>query len=444
MSFSIFAQQIQDCTGALISPINGAVNIDGRDGYFQLVVQQDQLFDIDAVGFNVTITRALGPPTQIVQNGVGVNGFPGFGGNAGVGSNFAGITVFIGNLLTPPRTPYSPSPFPPAPDLPTLWQSYEVVTLHFECVSTPAGESYSQDFVFTCGDHFAPGFTAVNPASAAINVPLNQVVTMSLRDDPAGAGIDGTTLVLQADPGSGVFETVYDAGGGGFQAPYNGGSIIAPAGNGFDFSVVRTGGWLSYTGANAVSFQFSTCQDLATPVNTDVPQYGFFQLATPGLSFTPNPADGGHVSLFAFGYLDILETGLNIGDPVLHTLTYQINGAGPVHTIYNGAIDPAWSLFFSSPAFQTTRAAFFPNAGVPGNPHNGDSLVFTAFADVPGLDPGSSFTWHWIFDAAVTVAGKKYAIETPDPFTFIVRTSLDGNPADCDFTLGIWGLGLLE
>lgn len=426
MSFSVLTQQIQDCTGAVVSPITGATNIDGRTGFFQITVQQDQGFNIDAVGFNVTATRTLGPPTQIIQNGVFVNGFTGTGG---VGSNFASIQLFISSQGHPPLLPYGVSFATPY----SLWESNESVTLHFECTSTPAAESFSQDFTFTTGDKAFPGLTANNPANGATNVPLNQVVTMSIRDDSAGDGINGANLVLQVDPGQGSYETVYDSTMGGFQAPYNAGSTITPVGNGFDFSITRTGGWLPFTGFG-VTFQFTTLRDLATPPNVadGFASFGFTQVAIPGMTFQPNPIAGTAVyppTMQATtggsgnGYFDITETGAGLGNPVIENLSYQINGAGPSYPIVTaGVINPGWSVFYTNPGSQVTRTSLSLNGVIPGVPAIGDTLNFTVFADIPGNDPGHTFTWNWVLGGQIQYSTTPVngAINQPQNVTMVV------------------------
>lgn len=173
---------------------------------------------------------------------------------------------------------------------------------------------------------------------------------------------------------------------------------------------------------------------------------------TPRDPAAPNPFDGGTVDGNLTGaYCDILSS---LGAPTVATIGATRNADPAVsvwagaafHNGWAGSFVPGDPGPFPNSQNQAQRTALTPPASYL---HNGDTIAFAAVGSIVSPDTGVTYpiaaAWNWLVSIPPpSVTGKKYAIETPDPFTFIVRTSLDGAPTDCDFTMGIWDLGILE
>lgn len=140
-------------------------------------------------------------------------------------------------------------------------------------------------------------------------------------------------------------------------------------------------------------------------------QYTYTVASAASMTFTPSPSTGGSVSE-SWGndnnvYIDVTENGAGLGDPSPVTLTYQINGAGPVHNVIIGGIAQAgWAFTTSALGGQTTRITFYPTTTITGNPSIGDALDFSLTCTSTG-DPSETGTWNWVLANPIT--------ETPTP-----------------------------
>jgi len=207
MTISIINQQAISCAGGTVNPFDGQTNIDGQSSssFFTITLSEDTGDNIDALGFNVTITRTNmgGGPQPMITDGVRQSPYSAFIPVLNVG--FSSFALFdFAPFIT--GWQYQGTSF---------WESHEVVSMRIQCTSTAAGDVFDQTLTFTLGDKGYIIVTASTPVDGATGVSLSQAVDVSIRDDsqPGGSGVDGTTLQLTALP---MNELFYDATMGGY------------------------------------------------------------------------------------------------------------------------------------------------------------------------------------------------------------------------------------
>lgn len=409
------------------------------------------------IGFSVTCDVGLDPASVIVD----VDGTPAYDGSLGgfqagyvpsVDWNvFGGFTFFGGNL----SATFQQSAF---------FGTNVAVTVRVRATDLlHASPPLDQSWTFQTTNLLEPTQLYQINNSNDISSPYNSLFD-PLRFTIIAEPVNGTTAINDAEinlsitaigqPASAIVAGVPQVGN------YNITRVAVPGG--WLYEVYPAAGTWAYGDSPTTTLHFGATDSTSGRHFT----FNGGQNWTIFDSTAGNPGAGGSVPPKwntlqpASGFMNIMS---GLGAPTLDTLHAQDN-ANPAVLVYDaggGGFQPGWGgsfaesfpgpfpnnqnqtqTVFSTPpngfsvsgdtvAFAYTSHVVSPDTGVTYN-QSGD------FVEAPPRQP---FFWN-IFQAPPAGHGKKVSVECVDPTTLIVHTTVDGSPADCDFSLSIRNPGL--
>lgn len=263
-----------------------------------------------------------------------------------------------------------------------------------------------------------------------------------LTVDPIGGRvIDPTQVALHGT----FFGSII--AGGAFQAGYTGTVTAIPGGYRYEVAADPTP-WsiglsdtltLEYAGDGGFTeaFSFNTYEPLTSNPGIGGNVYPDFTAPVIG------PAYGDLTSGLAPPVYDEIHLQRN-SDPTLFIYDHGTWLAGWSGSFTPGDTGPILDAVHGTQqgqhAFITPPVGYFSD---------GDFAQFSVIGHVDSPTSGTDFTtlslnWGWNIIAFPPPAGygKRYAVETRDPRTIVLRTHVDGDVADCDFNLTIDSLGV--